>query len=156
MILEVIRMVKEDGAMLSIQSVQLTWKLNLSPTCWSGTPFCRNLLLPTNDFVGSGDNLLACGWPEALAFFSLQWIQWQWLWESRRCCQLLVVWVQCQAGEGGGILEVIRIVRRGRCYAVNSKHSIDLKTQFVAHVLIWYTILPKPPFINKWFRGLRR
>ena len=61
MILEVIRMVKEDGAMLSIQSIQLTWKLNLLPTCWSGTPFCRNLLLPTNDFGGSGDNLLACG-----------------------------------------------------------------------------------------------
>ncbi len=33
MILEIIRMVKEDGAMLSIQSVQLTSKLNLSPTC---------------------------------------------------------------------------------------------------------------------------
>jgi hypothetical protein len=49
----------------------------------------------------------------------------------------------------GGILEVIRMVRRGRCYIVNSKHSIDFKTQFVAHVLIWYTILPKPPFINK-------
>ncbi len=29
------------------------------------------------------------------------------------------------------------------------KASIDFKTQFVAHVLIWYTILPKPPFINK-------
>jgi hypothetical protein len=41
------------------------------------------------------------------------------------------------------------MVRRGRCYAVNSKRSIDFKTQFVAHVLIWYTILPKPPFINK-------
>ncbi len=33
MILEVIRMVKEDGAMLSIRSVQLTSKLNLPPTC---------------------------------------------------------------------------------------------------------------------------
>ncbi len=31
MILEVIRMVEEDGAMLSIQSVQLTSKLNLCP-----------------------------------------------------------------------------------------------------------------------------
>jgi hypothetical protein len=49
----------------------------------------------------------------------------------------------------GGILEVIRMVRRGWCYTVNSKRSIDLKTQFVAHVLIWYTILPKPPFVNK-------
>jgi hypothetical protein len=46
----------------------------------------------------------------------------------------------------GGISEIIRMVR---CYAVNSKRSIDFKTQFVAHVLIWYTILPKPPFINK-------
>ncbi len=52
-------------------------------------------------------------------------------------------------GRGGMILEVIRMVSRGRCYAVNSKHSIDFKTQFVAHVLIWYTILPKPPFINE-------
>ncbi len=33
MILEVIRMVKEDGGMLSIQNVQLTSKLNFSPTC---------------------------------------------------------------------------------------------------------------------------
>ncbi len=49
----------------------------------------------------------------------------------------------------GGILEVIRMVRIGRFYAVNLKRSIDLKTQFVTHVLIWYTILPKPPFINK-------
>ncbi len=32
-ILEVIRMVEEDGARLSIQSVQLTSKLNLLPTC---------------------------------------------------------------------------------------------------------------------------
>jgi hypothetical protein len=39
--------------------------------------------------------------------------------------------------------------RRRWCYAVNSTRSIDFKTQFVAHVLIWYTILPKPPFINK-------
>ncbi len=30
---------KEDRAMLLIQSVQLTWKLNLLPTCRSGTPF---------------------------------------------------------------------------------------------------------------------
>ncbi len=52
-------------------------------------------------------------------------------------------------GRGGMILEVIRMVRRGRCYAVNSKCSIDFKTQFFAHVVIWYTILPKPPFINK-------
>ncbi len=42
---------EEDKAMLSIQRVQLTWKLNLSPTCWSGTPFCRGLVLSTNDFV---------------------------------------------------------------------------------------------------------
>ncbi len=33
MILEVIRMVEEGGAMLSVQSVQLTSKLNLLPTC---------------------------------------------------------------------------------------------------------------------------
>jgi hypothetical protein len=52
-------------------------------------------------------------------------------------------------GRGGMILEVIRMVRRGQCYAVNSRRSIDFKTQFVAHVLIWYTILLKPPFINK-------
>jgi hypothetical protein len=49
----------------------------------------------------------------------------------------------------GKFFEIIRMVRRGRCYAVNSKRSIDFKTRFVAHVLIWYTILPKPPFINK-------
>ncbi len=42
---------EEDRAMLLIQSNQLTWKLNLSPMCWSGTPFCRGLLLSTNDFV---------------------------------------------------------------------------------------------------------
>ncbi len=42
---------EEDRAMLSIQNIQLTWKLNLSPTCRSGTPFCRGLLLSTNDFV---------------------------------------------------------------------------------------------------------
>ncbi len=42
---------EEDRAMLLIQSVQLTWKLNLLPTCWSGTQFCRGLLLPTNDFI---------------------------------------------------------------------------------------------------------
>jgi hypothetical protein len=42
---------EEDRAMLLIQSVQFTWKLNLSPTCWSGTPFCWGLLLSTNDFV---------------------------------------------------------------------------------------------------------
>jgi hypothetical protein len=42
---------EEDRAMLLIQSVQLTWKLNLSPTCWSDTQFCRGILLSTNDFV---------------------------------------------------------------------------------------------------------
>jgi hypothetical protein len=42
---------EEDRAMLSIQSVQSTWKLNLLPTCWSGTPFCQGILLSTNDFV---------------------------------------------------------------------------------------------------------
>ncbi len=42
---------EEDRAMLSIQSILLTWKLNLSPTCWSGTTFCRSLLLSTNDFI---------------------------------------------------------------------------------------------------------
>ncbi len=42
---------EEDRAMLLIQSVQMTWELNLSPTCQSGTPFCQGLLLSTNDFV---------------------------------------------------------------------------------------------------------
>ncbi len=42
---------EEDRAMLSIQSIQLTWKLNLLPMCWSGTPFCQGILLSTNDFV---------------------------------------------------------------------------------------------------------
>ncbi len=49
-------------------------------------------------------------------------------------------WFGCNVklGKGGGmILEAIRMVKRGRCYAVNSKHSIDFKTQFVAHVLIF-------------------
>ena len=41
---------EEDRAMLLIQSVWLTWKLNLSPTCRSGTPFCQRFLLSTNDF----------------------------------------------------------------------------------------------------------
>ncbi len=45
-----------------------------------------------------------------------------------------------------------RAVRRGQSYAVDSKRSIDLKTQFVAHVLIRYSVLPMPSFINKWFR----
>jgi len=36
-----------------------------------------------------------------------------------------------------------RMVRRGQSYAVDSKHSIDLKTQFVAHVLMRYSVLPK-------------
>ncbi len=70
--------------------------------------------------MGSGDNLLACG----LGRFP-----------SR--------------GLGGMILEVIRMVEEDGAMLSNSKHSIDLKTQFVAHVLIRYTILPKPPFTNK-------
>jgi hypothetical protein len=41
------------------------------------------------------------------------------------------------------------MVRRGQSYAVDSKHSIDLKTQFVTHVSIRYSILPRPSFINK-------
>jgi hypothetical protein len=41
------------------------------------------------------------------------------------------------------------MVRRGQSYAVDSKHSIDLKTQFVAHLSIRYSILPRPSFINK-------
>ncbi len=45
-----------------------------------------------------------------------------------------------------------RMVRRGQSYAVDSKRSIDLKTQFVTHVLIRYSVLPRPSFINKWFR----
>ncbi len=49
------------------------------------------------------------------------------------------------------ILYARRMVRRGQSYAVDSKHSIDLKTQFVAHVLIRYSILLRPSFINKWF-----
>ncbi len=53
------------------------------------------------------------------------------------------------------ILYARRVVRRGQSYAVDSKHSIDLKTQFVAHVLIRYSILLRPSFISKWFcRGL--
>ncbi len=47
------------------------------------------------------------------------------------------------------ILYARRMVRRGQSYAVDSKRSIDLKTQFVAHVLIRYSILPRPSFINK-------
>ncbi len=42
---------EEDRAMLLIQSIQLTWKLNLLPMCWSGTLFCWGILLSTNDFV---------------------------------------------------------------------------------------------------------
>ncbi len=45
------------------------------------------------------------------------------------------------------------MVRRGQSHAVNSKRSIDLKTQFVAHVSIRYSILPVPCFINQWFRS---
>jgi hypothetical protein len=41
------------------------------------------------------------------------------------------------------------MVRRGQSYAVDSKRSIDLKTQFVTHVLIRYFVLPRPSFINK-------
>jgi hypothetical protein len=41
------------------------------------------------------------------------------------------------------------MVRRGQSYAVNSKRSIDLKTQFVAQVLIRYSVLPRPSFIIK-------
>ncbi len=47
------------------------------------------------------------------------------------------------------ILYARRMVRRGQSYAVNSEHSIDFKTQFVAHMLIRYSILPRPSFINK-------
>ncbi len=50
------------------------------------------------------------------------------------------------------ILNARRMVRRGQSYAVDSKRSIDLKTQFVAHVWIRYSVLPRPSFINKWFR----
>ncbi len=53
------------------------------------------------------------------------------------------------------ILYARRMVRRGQSYTVNSKCSIDLKTQFVAHVPIRYSVLPRPSFINKWFcRGM--
>ncbi len=45
-----------------------------------------------------------------------------------------------------------RMVRRRQSYAVDSRRSIDLKTQFVAHVSIRYSVLPRPSFINKWFR----
>jgi hypothetical protein len=41
------------------------------------------------------------------------------------------------------------MVRRGQSYADDSKHSIDLKTQLVAHVSIRYSVLPRPFFINK-------
>jgi hypothetical protein len=47
------------------------------------------------------------------------------------------------------ILYARRMVRRGQSYAVDSKRSIDLKTQIVFHVLIRYSILPRPCFINK-------
>jgi hypothetical protein len=47
------------------------------------------------------------------------------------------------------ILYARRMVRRGQSYAVNSKRSIDLKTQLVAHVLTRYSVLPRPAFINK-------
>jgi hypothetical protein len=47
------------------------------------------------------------------------------------------------------ILYARRMVRRGQSYAVDSKRSIDLKTQFVAHVSIRYSVLPRPSFINK-------
>ncbi len=50
------------------------------------------------------------------------------------------------------ILYTRRMVRRGQSYAVDSKHSIDLKTQFVAYVPIRYSVLPRPSFLNKWFR----
>jgi hypothetical protein len=46
-------------------------------------------------------------------------------------------------------LYAIRVVRRGQSYAVDSKRSIDLKTQFVAHMLIRYSVLPRLFFINK-------
>jgi hypothetical protein len=56
-------------------------------------------------------------------------------------------------GTGGNDFGSNKNGQRGRCYAVNSKRSIDMKTQFVAHVLIRYTILPKPPFTNNDFVG---
>ncbi len=49
------------------------------------------------------------------------------------------------------ILYARRMVRVGQSYAVDSKRTIDLKTQFVAHVLIRYSVLPRPSCINKWF-----
>jgi hypothetical protein len=39
------------------------------------------------------------------------------------------------------ILYARRMVRRGQSYAVDSKRSIDLKTQLFAHVLIRYSVL---------------
>ncbi len=50
------------------------------------------------------------------------------------------------------ILYARRMVRSWQSYAVDSKCSIDLKTQFVAHVLIRYSVLPRPSLINTWFR----
>jgi hypothetical protein len=47
------------------------------------------------------------------------------------------------------ILYARRMVRRGQSYAVDLERSIDLKTQFDAHVLIRYSILPRPSFISK-------
>jgi hypothetical protein len=60
-------------------------------------------------------------------------------------------WFGCNVklGTGGNDFGSNKDGRRGWYYAVNSKRSIDLKNQFVAHVLIRYTILPKPPFTNK-------
>ena len=72
-------------------------------------------------------------------------------------CRGLDVSLSC--GESGNPLRIDqwffyarRMVRRGQSYAVDIKRSIDLKTQFVAHVLIRYFDPPRPSFINKWFR----
>ncbi len=115
---------EEDRAMLLIQSIQLTWKLNLSPTV---------------------DQILC----SAEAFFYQQMIL-SWFghfFKLGREQESTPYWPM--------ILSARRMVRRGQSYAVDSKHSIDLKPQFVAHVSIRYSVLLRPSFINKWFhRGL--
>ncbi len=111
---------EEDRAMLSIQSVQLTWKLNLSPICWSGTLFCRGLLLSTNDFV-MVRTFLWVGEKAANPLCIHQWFCMLEGWSEEDRAMLLI------------------------------QSSIDLKTQFVAHILIRYSVLPRPHFINQWF-----
>ena len=164
--------------MLLIQSVQLTWKLNLLPTCRSGTPFCRGLLLSTNYFVvvwrfhqvGERAGIHSVHSVVEDAVEQNSWgksgSDWMCRFQNNGGLHRTSGDAPLKHMTLGGELESTpywpmilyarRMVRRGQSYAVDSKRSIDLKTQFVAHVLIRYTILPKPPFTNKWFCGLWR